>query len=120
MVGRDGHGAVGGFGRTSVGGGGGTPLPDPFDRSLRPWTIGGERVYYNDAMKDLVKTRMAVLAMEQLLAVWVGEDTGPLRFNRWNGFILQKLFCSVGVWNENRSLCFGFDFGGPFFPSGDS
>ncbi|MBK8575124.1 MAG: SAM-dependent methyltransferase [Elusimicrobia bacterium] len=54
--------------------------------------LNGRSVERDAAVKDLVKSRMAVLAMEQLLAGAVfGKDAGPLRFNWWNGFILQKL-----------------------------
>lgn len=44
------------------------------------------------AVKSLIQCRMAVLAMDQILAgAVVGKDTGPLRFNWWNGTILQRL-----------------------------
>ncbi len=54
--------------------------------------IAGTKAGRDGAVRDLVKSRMAILAMEQILAGAVlGKDAGPLRFNRWNGFILQKL-----------------------------
>lgn len=88
-------------------------------RSIEASALGrlaGRASGHNDAMKDLVKTRMAVLAMEQLLAGAVlGKDTGPLRFNRWNGFILQKLLFRRGLERKPVSL-FWFRFWWPLLP----
>jgi hypothetical protein len=60
--------------------------------------LAGGKSNSNGATKDLVKSRMAIMAMEQILAgAVVGKDAGPLRFNWWNGTILQKLFFRQGM-----------------------
>lgn len=88
-------------------------------RSLEAFALGNlaaRGIERNKAVKDLVKSRMAVLAMEQLLAGAVlGKDEGPLRFNRWNGTIFQKLLFREGLVRKPVSL-FWFRFWWPFLP----
>ena len=64
-------------------------------RSVEATALGklaGNSAHADGAAKELVKCRMGILAIEQILAgAIVGKDAGPLRFNRWNGLILQKL-----------------------------
>lgn len=68
------------------------------------------------AARDLIKSRMAIMAMEQILAgAIVGKDAGPLRFNRWNGFILQKLLFRKDLERKPVSL-FWFRLWRPFPP----
>lgn len=78
--------------------------------------MAGRGTERDNAIKDLVKSRMAVMAMEQLLAgAILGKDEGPLRFNRWERNDPSKGFYSVVDWSGNRSPCSGSDSGGPFF-----
>lgn len=82
--------------------------------ALGKWT--GRKADRDAAVKDLLKSRMAVLAMEQLLAGAVfGKDTGPLRFNRWNGFVLQNLLFRRDLERKPVSL-FWFRFWWPLLP----
>lgn len=88
-------------------------------RSLEASALGhlaGRGTERDNAIKDLVKSRMAVMAMEQLLAgAILGKDEGPLRFNRWNGTILQRLLFRRGLERKPVSL-FWFRFWWPFLP----
>lgn len=78
--------------------------------------IAGKKAERYGALRDLVKSRMAVLAMEQILAGAVlGKDAGPLRFNRWNGTILQKLLFRRDLDRKPVSL-FWFRFWWPLLP----
>lgn len=59
------------------------------------------------ASKSLIQCRMAILAMEQILAgAVVGKDAGPLRFNWWNGAILQRLLFNNGL--ERKAVSLGW------------
>jgi len=78
--------------------------------------IAGKKAERDGAVRDLVKSRMAILAMEQILAGAVlGKDAGPLRFNRWNGTILQKLLFRRDLERKPVSL-FWFRFWWPLLP----
>lgn len=59
------------------------------------------------AVKKLIQCRMAVLAMDQILAgAVVGKDAGPLRFNWWNGTILQRLLFKKEL--ERKAVSYGW------------
>lgn len=59
------------------------------------------------AVRELVQCRMAVLAMDQILAgAVVGKDAGPLRFNWWNGTILQRLLFKKDL--ERKAVSYGW------------
>ena len=78
--------------------------------------IAGKKAERDGAVRDLVKSRMAILAMEQILAGAVlGKDAGPLRFNRWNGIILQKLLFRRDLERKPVSL-FWFRIWWPLLP----
>ena len=78
--------------------------------------IAGKKAERDGAVRDLVKSRMAILAMEQILAGAVlGKDAGPLRFNRWNGTILQKLLFRRDLERKPVSL-FWFRIWWPLLP----
>jgi 2-polyprenyl-3-methyl-5-hydroxy-6-metoxy-1,4-benzoquinol methylase len=78
--------------------------------------IAGKKAERDGAVRDLVKSRMAILAMEQILAGAVlGKDAGPLRFNRWTGTILQKLLFRRDLERKPVSL-FWFRFWWPLLP----
>jgi hypothetical protein len=78
--------------------------------------LRGKTADRSGAIKDLVKSGMAVLAIEQILAgAVVGKDAGPLRFNWWNGFVLQKLLFHRGLERKPVSL-FWFRFWSRFLP----
>lgn len=57
------------------------------------------------AIPHLVRSRMALLALDRCYqSAALGRDSGKVRFNRWNGSIIQRLLFSEGLRRKPASL----------------
>lgn len=59
----------------------------------------------NSFLPDIIKARIAINVIEELnFAVQTGKDSGRIRFNLWDGTVLQKLLFKRGFERKPASL----------------
>lgn len=66
---------------------------------------GVEQKTVKSFLPDIIKARIAIYMLEQLnLAIQSGQHSGRVRFNLWDGFILQRVLFKKGLERKPVSL----------------